>query len=301
MKLKFGIKGLLIVLVICLSLISTILTLNEVKIAKVITQEQNEKKKRTKTRQVPPMIRNANDTLTNATYRDLNGSVNPSHLNDFKEARRKWDFKLIDSQISDIFEMMHKPSVQYKTAADDRAFLEIFFNEFYNYDANKDNQWDIAELTVAFKNDTYISKLLPPPEIFAVNKKYANAEDFYQKIDIHIHAPEGAIPKDGPSAGLCMATALTSALTGRPINRNVAMTGEITLRGRALPIGGLKEKALAAHRAGITRVLFPSENLKDLSDIPKSVRRDIEFIPVDHMDEVLLHSLTWKEKNKRLV
>ena len=182
MKLKFGIKGILIVLVICLSLITTILTLNEVNIAKVITQEQTEKKKRTKTRQVPPMIRNANDTLTNATYRDLNGSVNPSHLNDFKEARRKWDFKLIDSQISDIFEMMHKPSVQYKTAADDRAFLEIFFNEFYNYDANKDNQWDIAEMTVAFKNDTYISKLLPPPEIFAVNKKYANAEDFYQKI-----------------------------------------------------------------------------------------------------------------------
>jgi ATP-dependent Lon protease len=97
-----------------------------------------------------------------------------------------------------------------------------------------------------------------------------------------------------------MATALTSALTGRPVNRNVAMTGEITLRGRALPIGGLKEKALAAHRAGITRVLIPSANAKDLSDIPKSVRKDIEFITVEHMDEVLLHSLTWKEKNKRV-
>lgn len=125
-------------------------------------------------------------------------------------------------------------------------------------------------------------------------------DDFYQKVDIHIHVPEGAIPKDGPSAGLCMATALTSALTGRPVNRNVAMTGEITLRGRALPIGGLKEKALAAHRAGITRVLIPAANAKDLSDIPKSVRKDIEFIAVEHMDEVLLHSLTWKEKNKRV-
>ncbi len=125
-------------------------------------------------------------------------------------------------------------------------------------------------------------------------------DDFYQKVDIHIHVPEGAIPKDGPSAGLCMATALTSALTGRPVNRHVAMTGEITLRGRALPIGGLKEKALAAHRAGIKRVLIPSDNMKDLSDIPKSVRKDIEFIAVDHMDEVLLHSLTWKEKNNRV-
>ena len=118
-------------------------------------------------------------------------------------------------------------------------------------------------------------------------------EDFYQKIDIHIHVPEGAIPKDGPSAGLCMATALTSALTNRPVNRNIAMTGEITLRGRSLPIGGLKEKSLAAHRAGISKVIFPVDNNKDLHDIPKSAKKEMEFIPVEHMDEVLMHALAW--------
>ncbi len=118
-------------------------------------------------------------------------------------------------------------------------------------------------------------------------------EDFYQKIDIHIHVPEGAIPKDGPSAGLCIATALTSALTLRPVNHEVAMTGEITLRGRALPIGGLKEKSLAAHRGGIKKVLFPKENTKDLHEIPKAILKEIEFIPVEHMDEVLLHALVW--------
>lgn len=118
-------------------------------------------------------------------------------------------------------------------------------------------------------------------------------EDFYQKIDIHIHVPEGAIPKDGPSAGLCMATALTSALTDRPVSRHIAMTGEITLRGRSLPIGGLKEKSLAALRAGISKVIFPVDNQKDLHEIPKSTRKDIEFIPVEHMDEVLMHALVW--------
>lgn len=120
-------------------------------------------------------------------------------------------------------------------------------------------------------------------------------EDFYQKIDIHIHVPEGAIPKDGPSAGLCIATALTSALTLRPTNPDVAMTGEITLRGRALPIGGLKEKSLAAHRAGIKKVLFPFENTKDLHEIPKAILKEIQFIPVKHMDTVLLHALVWTE------
>jgi ATP-dependent Lon protease len=126
------------------------------------------------------------------------------------------------------------------------------------------------------------------------------AEDFYQHLDIHIHVPEGAIPKDGPSAGLTMATALTSALTQRPINKNVAMTGEITLRGRSLAIGGLKEKALAAHRSGITTVIFPRENLKDLHEIPEAIRKTLTFIPVDHMDEVLMHALAWnKAKDKK--
>ena len=120
-------------------------------------------------------------------------------------------------------------------------------------------------------------------------------DDFYQKIDIHIHVPEGAIPKDGPSAGLCMATALTSALTRRPVSRDVAMTGEITLRGRALPIGGLKEKVMAAHRGGIKKILFPKENEKDLAEIPKNILKDLTLVPVEHMDAVLMHALVWNQ------
>ena len=115
--------------------------------------------------------------------------------------------------------------------------------------------------------------------------------DFHEKNDIHIHIPEGAIPKDGPSAGITMATALISALTQLPVSKVVAMTGEITLRGRILPIGGLKEKSLAAHRAGIKVILLPKDNEKDLLDIPESVRQDVAFIPVSHMDEVLKYAL----------
>jgi len=115
--------------------------------------------------------------------------------------------------------------------------------------------------------------------------------DFHEKYDIHIHVPEGAIPKDGPSAGITMATALISALTGRPVSKEVAMTGEITLRGRVLPIGGLKEKSLAAHRAGIRKVLVPKDNARDLQDVPESIREDLEFVLVSHMDEVLSHAL----------
>ena len=116
-------------------------------------------------------------------------------------------------------------------------------------------------------------------------------KDFYQRLDIHIHIPEGATPKDGPSAGITMATAIASALTGRAVDRALAMTGEITLRGRVLAIGGLKEKLLAAKRAGITRVLIPEENRKDLTEIPATVQRGLTIIPVSHMDQVLAAAL----------
>ncbi|MDX2446687.1 MAG: endopeptidase La [Desulfobacterales bacterium] len=116
-------------------------------------------------------------------------------------------------------------------------------------------------------------------------------KDFYKDLDLHIHIPEGAIPKDGPSAGISMYTSLVSALTRRPVRRDVAMTGEITLRGRVLPIGGLKEKMLAAHRGGIRKVIIPKENEKDLKDIPKIVTRQMKVVTVEHMDEVLVHAL----------
>jgi len=116
-------------------------------------------------------------------------------------------------------------------------------------------------------------------------------KDFYEKYDIHIHVPEGAVPKDGPSAGITIATALVSALTGKKVRKEVGLTGEITLRGRVLPIGGLKEKTLSAHRAGLSTVILPKDNEKDLDDIPESVRNDLNFILVSHVDEVLRHSL----------
>jgi ATP-dependent Lon protease len=120
-------------------------------------------------------------------------------------------------------------------------------------------------------------------------------EGFYKKYDIHIHIPEGAIPKDGPSAGITMCSSLVSALTKRKVYRDMAMTGEITLRGRVLPIGGLKEKIIAAHRGGIKKILIPNENEKDLKDVPKSISNQLEIITVEHMDEVLTHALILDE------
>ena len=119
--------------------------------------------------------------------------------------------------------------------------------------------------------------------------------DFYRRVDIHIHIPEGAIPKDGPSAGITLATTLVSALLKIPVHRDVAMTGEITLRGRVLPIGGLKEKIIAAHRGQIKTVLIPKDNEKDLKDIPARILKAVEIVPVEHMDEVLLRALVLEE------
>jgi len=127
--------------------------------------------------------------------------------------------------------------------------------------------------------------------IRSIADQYDLEDDFHEKMDIHIHIPEGATPKDGPSAGITMATAVISAITGIPVRNDVAMTGEITLRGRVLPIGGLKEKTLAAERAGIKKVLFPHENIKDLKDVPDSVKENVELVPVKTMDEVLKHAL----------
>ncbi len=128
-------------------------------------------------------------------------------------------------------------------------------------------------------------------------KRFGLDEDFYKKTDIHIHVPAGAIPKDGPSAGITMATAMVSVLTQIPVDKDIAMTGEITLRGRVLPVGGIKEKCLAALRGKIKTVIIPEQNKKDLEEVPENVRKKLDIIPVKHMDEVL--ELVLKKKNKK--
>src|SRR3954463_14951613 len=125
----------------------------------------------------------------------------------------------------------------------------------------------------------------------ARSPSYGVKPSLFARKDIHVHLPEGAVPKDGPSAGVGMVTAIISTLTGIPVRRDVAMTGEVTLRGRVLPIGGLKEKLLAALRGGIKKVLIPAENEKDLAEIPASVKESLEIVPVSHVDEVLARAM----------
>ena len=126
-----------------------------------------------------------------------------------------------------------------------------------------------------------------------------NAEIF-ENTDVHVHIPEGGIPKDGPSAGITIATAIISAFTRRPVNHEIGMTGEITLRGRILPVGGVREKVLAAHRVGLTKVILPKRNMKDLFDVPKKARADLDIIPVERMDEVLKAALLTKKVTKKV-
>jgi ATP-dependent Lon protease len=132
----------------------------------------------------------------------------------------------------------------------------------------------------------------------SVSDRYSIEEEYWSEHDIHLHVPAGAQPKDGPSAGVTMAVALTSLATGRPVRSEVGMTGEVTLRGKILPIGGVKEKVLAAHRAGLKTVMLPKRNKIDLEDVPDEVRKDIEFVYIDTIDEAIETALKSKKKRK---
>jgi len=176
-------------------LLTTVLSISSAKLEKLETEVEKHKKKkskvhslkaRTHNKQLPPLqMRDVNDTLKNSTYRNLNYTFDKMELNDFKTQTRKWDYKMFDAEISAIFEYMYKatvPSSNYKTVFNDRAFIEIFLNEFYNSDANKDNLWDLTEMTAAFKNDSYISHLLPPSSVYAVSQNNTVLANFIIEI-----------------------------------------------------------------------------------------------------------------------
>jgi len=129
-------------------------------------------------------------------------------------------------------------------------------------------------------------------------EKYGIDPDFYKNTDIHIHATEAAVPKDGPSAGVTITTGLISALTGKAVLRDIAMTGEVTIRGRVLPIGGLKEKSMAAYRGGVKKVFIPKENIPDLDDVDATVKENVEFIPVAFVDEIISQAIVENNSTK---
>jgi ATP-dependent Lon protease len=129
-------------------------------------------------------------------------------------------------------------------------------------------------------------------------KEFGIAPDFYKTKDIHIHVPEGAVPKDGPSAGVTMTTSLVSALSGIPVRRDIAMTGEITLTGRVLAIGGLREKSTAAYTMGIRRILIPRDNMRDMDELDKTVAAEVTFVPCDTLDDVLKEALVREESSE---
>jgi ATP-dependent Lon protease len=131
-------------------------------------------------------------------------------------------------------------------------------------------------------------------------ERWGLSDDFFETTDVHVHVPAGAMPKDGPSAGVAMITAMVSLFSGRPVRNDVAMTGEITLRGHILPIGGVKEKVLAAHRAGVRRVFLPERNKKDLVDIPEEIRKDMDLVTAEHVDQVIEQALEPAESKPAL-
>ena len=128
--------------------------------------------------------------------------------------------------------------------------------------------------------------------------KYGIDPGFYKNCDIHIHATEAAVKKDGPSAGVTITTALVSALTGLPVKRDIAMTGEVTIKGRVLPIGGLKEKSMAAYRGGVKKIFIPALNVPDLDEVDRTVREKVEFVPVDNVNEIIENALVFPEKEQ---
>jgi ATP-dependent Lon protease len=193
----------------------------------------------------------------------------------------------------------------YTPAGGDIMFVEAAIRRLYGYgqrlsddDKTQVSGWGNVSLILTGQLGDVMKESARAAMTYAAThaSKLQIPEDRLGSIEVHVHVPAGAIPKDGPSAGTTMATALVSAMSGRPVRRDVAMTGEITLRGRVLPIGGVKEKVLGAHRAGITTIILPKDNEADMEDIPEDVRKQLEFHCVSTLDELFEIALVPAEK-----